>query len=187
MRVKELYFIRGLPGSGCTTTVKNIVKTLPEYESRVICSVEEYHYEWKDNGVGSDLRTRQQVFIYKEERAQAFEEFNLRKATRMMTKGMNHIFIDRPNINFREMKQYIIIGLTLGYKINFLEPPTKWKYDVDSCFELTKQGIEKSTVEKLAKQWESISDCCDKLSLWSKVLKKKSNIDGLTRLTEDMV
>jgi hypothetical protein len=52
------------------------------------------------------------------------------------------------------MKPYIDLALQYEYEIDFVEPDTKWRYDVEECFHRNTHGVPYSTMLKMYNNWD---------------------------------
>jgi Mn-dependent DtxR family transcriptional regulator len=82
------------------------------------------------------------------------------------------IIVDNTNMNFLEMKPYILMALKYEYEIEFKEADTWWKYDVEECFERNTHGVPYATIKKMGERWEDHMTVIRKL----KKLKESNNV-----------
>ncbi|XP_061733284.1 NEDD4-binding protein 2-like 2 isoform X2 [Nerophis ophidion] len=122
-----LILMRGLPGSGKSTMARELLSTGP---SGLILSTDDY-FEINDG--------------YDPGLLGAAHEWNQRRASNAMHDSRSPIIIDNTNLQAWEMKPY---ALQRGYRVDFCEPNTSWKFDP---FELEKRNKHGVTQKKIAK------------------------------------
>ncbi|KAF7640982.1 hypothetical protein LDENG_00001710 [Lucifuga dentata] len=71
-----------------------------------------------------------------------------------MRRGRSPIIIDNTNIQAWEMKPYVKMALEGGYRVDFCEPDTIWKFDP---FELEKRNKHGVPQEKIAQMLSRFS------------------------------
>nr|XP_046245559.1 NEDD4-binding protein 2-like 2 isoform X2 [Scatophagus argus] len=133
-----LILMRGLPGSGKSTLARELVSTGP---SGLILSTDDYFahrggYRY-DAGLLGEAH-----------------EWNQRRAKAAMRDGRSPIIIDNTNIQAWEMKPYVKMGLDRGYRVDFCEPDTSWKFDPYELEKRNKHGVPQ---EKIAQMMDRFS------------------------------
>ncbi|XP_074534830.1 uncharacterized protein n4bp2l2 [Halichoeres trimaculatus] len=116
-----LILMRGLPGSGKSTLARELLSTGP---SGLILSTDDYF-------------SHREGYRYDPCLLGAAHEWNQRRAEDAMHDGRSPIIIDNTNIQAWEMKPYVKMALKRGYKVDFCEPNTSWKFDP---YELAKRN-----------------------------------------------
>uniref|UniRef100_A0A670I0X7 NEDD4 binding protein 2 like 2 n=2 Tax=Podarcis muralis TaxID=64176 RepID=A0A670I0X7_PODMU len=111
---KLLLILRGLPGSGKTTLSRIL---LGQSRDGIIFSTDEYFRQ--NNGCWS----------YNVGQLGAAHDWNQKRARQAMDQGRSPIIIDNTNTQAWEMKPYVEAALEKGYRIEFHEPDTWWKFD----------------------------------------------------------
>uniref|UniRef100_A0A3Q3AFZ4 NEDD4 binding protein 2-like 2 n=1 Tax=Kryptolebias marmoratus TaxID=37003 RepID=A0A3Q3AFZ4_KRYMA len=71
-----------------------------------------------------------------------------------MQDGRSPIIIDNTNLQYWEMKPYVKMALERGYKVDFCEPDTSWKFDP---YELEKRNKHGVPHEKIAQMMDRFS------------------------------
>uniref|UniRef100_A0A3B4G1C8 NEDD4-binding protein 2-like 2 n=1 Tax=Pundamilia nyererei TaxID=303518 RepID=A0A3B4G1C8_9CICH len=133
-----LILMRGLPGSGKSTRARELLSTGP---SGIILSTDDY-FAHKDG------------YHYDPSLLGAAHEWNQRRARGALHDGRSPIIIDNTNIQAWEMKPYVKMALESGYKVDFCEPDTKWKYDPYELEKRNKHGVPQ---EKIAQMMDRFS------------------------------
>ncbi|XP_045929724.1 NEDD4-binding protein 2-like 2 isoform X2 [Micropterus dolomieu] len=133
-----LILMRGLPGSGKSTRARELLSIGP---SGLILSTDDYfvhrdgyHYELGLLG--------------------AAHEWNQSRAKDAMRDGRSPIIIDNTNTQAWEMKPYVQMALERGYKVDFCEPDTSWKFDPYELEKKNKHGVPQ---EKIAQMMDRFS------------------------------
>lgn len=142
--IKKLIFIRGLPSSGKSTL------SLSLEDKHVNCFVYSTDDYWmRPDGV-YDFNFELLSESHKWNQSRAFQTLNDYAPYNAI------VVIDNTNITFNEMKPYIKMGLECGYDIEFIEPNTPWRYNVEECFERSKltHKVPYATILKMSQRWE---------------------------------
>ena len=143
--LKKLIFTRGLPGSGKSYHAYEL--KAKHHDSCFICSTDEYWvrpdgvYDFNWELLGKSHAWNQQ-----------------RVADTMFDEGNRPwdciVVVDNTNITFNEMKPYIKAAYDLGFDVEFVEPDTQWRYDVEECFKRNTHGVPYATILKMSQRWE---------------------------------
>ncbi|XP_073345250.1 uncharacterized protein n4bp2l2 [Pagrus major] len=133
-----LILMRGLPGSGKSTRARELLSTGP---SGIILSTDDY-FAHRDG------------YRYDVGLLGAAHEWNQSRAKDAMHDGRSPIIIDNTNLQAWEMKPYVKLALERGYKVDFCEPDTSWKFDP---YELEKRNKHRVPQEKIAQMMDRFS------------------------------
>ncbi|KAL6115872.1 uncharacterized protein ACO6RY_00620 [Pungitius sinensis] len=133
-----LILMRGLPGSGKSTLAR---ERLSESPDGLILSTDDY-FAFRDG------------YRYEPGLLGAAHEWNQNRAKAAMHDGRSPIIIDNTNVQAWEMKPYVKMALESGYKVDFSEPETSWKFDFYELEKRNKHGVPQ---EKIAQMMERFS------------------------------
>lgn len=153
--IKKLVLLRSLPGGGKTTIAKEYKKS--HKGSCYICSTDDY---WlRPDG----------IYDFNFELLGKSHQWNQKRVEHKMMINVNSwydavIVVDNTNVTFNEMKPYINLALGFDYKIEFREPDTTWKYDVEECYKRNSHGVPYATILKMYQKFESQKIVEQKLS-----------------------
>ncbi|XP_076002333.1 uncharacterized protein n4bp2l2 [Genypterus blacodes] len=132
-----LILMRGLPGSGKSTLAKELVSTGP---SGLILSADDYfahsdsyHY---DPGLIGEAH-----------------QWNQDRAKEAMHDGRSPLIIDNTNIEAWEMKPYVQMALERGYRVDFREPDTSWKFDLFALERKNKHGVPQDKIGRMLERF----------------------------------
>ncbi|XP_077467698.1 NEDD4-binding protein 2-like 2 [Stigmatopora argus] len=134
-----LILMRGLPGSGKTTMARTL---LPSGPSGLILSTDDYFVH--NDGYRYEPSLLGEAHVW-----------NHRRASDAMHDGHSPIIIDNTNLQAWEMKPYVQMALQMGYRVDFCEPNTSWKYDPHELEKRNKHGV---TQEKIAQMLDRFSN-----------------------------
>ncbi|KAK5868881.1 hypothetical protein PBY51_009857 [Eleginops maclovinus] len=130
--------MRGLPGSGKSTLARKLLSTGP---SGLILSTDDYF-------------AHKEGYHYEAALLGAAHEWNHNRAQDAMHDGRSPIIIDNTNAQAWEMKPYVKMALERGYKVDFCEPDTSWKFDP---YELEKRNMHGVLKKKIAQMKDRFS------------------------------
>ncbi|XP_070762397.1 NEDD4-binding protein 2-like 2 [Enoplosus armatus] len=133
-----LILMRGLPGSGKSTLARELLSTGP---SGLILSTDDY-FAHRDG------------YRYEAGLLGAAHEWNQGRAKDAMHDGRSPIIIDNTNTQAWEMKPYVKMALEKGYKVDFCEPDTSWRFDPYELEKRNKHGVPQ---EKIAQMMDRFS------------------------------
>ncbi|KAM8902484.1 uncharacterized protein n4bp2l2 [Spinachia spinachia] len=133
-----LILMRGLPGSGKSTLAR---ERLSESPDGLILSTDDY-FAFRDG------------YRYEPGLLGAAHEWNQNRAKDAMHDGRSPIIIDNTNVQAWEMKPYVKMALESGYKVDFCEPETSWKFDFYELEKRNKHGVPQ---EKIAQMMDRFS------------------------------
>ncbi|KAI2656367.1 NEDD4-binding protein 2-like 2 [Labeo rohita] len=128
----------GVPGSGKSTLGRELLSTGP---SGVILSTDDYFFQ--DNRYEFDSALLGDA-----------HDWNQKRAEQAMLEGRSPIIIDNTNVKAWEMKPYVEMALDNGYRVDFLEPDTRWKYDPAQLEKRNKHGVPRETIAKMLDGFE---------------------------------
>ena len=152
--IKKLIFTRGLPGSGKSTIAEHFLNK--HHDSCSVCATDNYwlrpdgiyDFNWELLGKAHAWNQGLVRMIMKEEADGPYDSI---------------IIVDNTNINFSEMKPYIKMALEYEYDVEFMEPATEWRYDVEECFKRNTHGVPYATILKMSQKWEDRATVMAKL------------------------
>ncbi|XP_043114084.1 NEDD4-binding protein 2-like 2 [Puntigrus tetrazona] len=133
-----LILLRGVPGSGKSTLARKLLSTGP---SGVILSTDDYFFQ--DNR-----------YEYNSALLDDAHGWNQERAEQAMLEGRSPIIIDNTNVKAWEMKPYVQMALDSGYRVDFFEPDTLWKYDPAQLEKRNKHGVPRETIAKMLDGFE---------------------------------
>ncbi|XP_059390172.1 NEDD4-binding protein 2-like 2 [Carassius carassius] len=133
-----LILLRGVPGSGKSTLARELLSTGP---SGVILSTDDYFFQ--DNR-----------YVYDSALLGDAHDWNQKRAEQVMLEGRSPVIIDNTNVKAWEMKPYVQMALDNGYRVDFVEPDTRWKYDPAQLEKRNKHGVPRETIAKMLDGFE---------------------------------
>ena len=133
---KILLICRGLPGSGKSFVAKQAGK------GGVIFSTDDF---WYKNG----------EYVYDEKFAGEAHKWNQKRTKEAMENGISPIVVDNTNVSLYEIRPYVEMAIKHGYKVEYLEPNTPWKFDVDELVKRNTHGLTQEGIQKMLERWDS--------------------------------
>ncbi|OXB58067.1 hypothetical protein ASZ78_008407 [Callipepla squamata] len=110
---KVLLILRGLPGSGKSTLSRIL---LGHSRDGIVLSTDDYFRQ-------------QDGYTYNAAQLGDAHDWNQKRAKQAMEQGKSPVIIDNTNTQAWEMKPYVEVALEKGYRVEFREPDTWWKFD----------------------------------------------------------
>nr|XP_057935411.1 NEDD4-binding protein 2-like 2 isoform X2 [Doryrhamphus excisus] len=143
-----LILMRGLPGSGKSTTARELLSKGPD---GLILSTDDYFAD-KDG------------YRYDPGLLGAAHEWNQRRACDAMHDRRSPVIIDNTNLQAWEMKPYVTMALQRGYRVDFCEPNTSWKFDPYELEKRNKHGVPQEKIAQMLDRFYSPISVEDVLS-----------------------
>uniref|UniRef100_A0A8C3UN71 NEDD4-binding protein 2-like 2 n=1 Tax=Catharus ustulatus TaxID=91951 RepID=A0A8C3UN71_CATUS len=135
---KLLLILRGLPGSGKSTLSRIL---LGQSCDGVVLSTDDYF--------------RQQYgYTYNAAQLGDAHEWNRKRAKQAMEQGKSPVIIDNTNTQAWEMKPYVEVALEKGYRVEFHEPNTWWKFDPEELEKRNKHGVTREKIAQMLERYE---------------------------------
>lgn len=134
----ELILLRGVPGSGKSTLGRELLSTGP---NGVILSTDDYFFQ--DNR-----------YVFDSALLGDAHDWNQKRAEQAMLEGRSPVIIDNTNVKAWEMKPYVGMALKNGYRVDFFEPDTHWKYDPAQLEKRNKHGVPRESIAKMLDVFE---------------------------------
>ncbi|XP_039376899.1 uncharacterized protein LOC120396072 isoform X1 [Mauremys reevesii] len=135
---KLLLILRGLPGSG-KTTLSHIL--LGQNRDGVVFSTDDYFRQ-------------QDGYTYNVAQLGDAHDWNQKRAKQAMDQGRSPIIIDNTNTQAWEMKPYVEMALGKGYRVEFHEPDTWWKFDPEELEKRNKHGVPREKIAQMLERYE---------------------------------
>ena len=130
-----LFIMRGLPGSGKSTIVLEIVKVYGKSDT-CVCSADDYFL--------------QQDGVYKYQREDlhdAHQECQI-KAQNACKEKVPIVIIDNTNVRKWEMKFYLTLADTYNYNVILVSPRTEWSCDGKILAQKNKHNVDEDTLKQ---------------------------------------
>nr|XP_060626829.1 NEDD4-binding protein 2-like 2 isoform X2 [Anolis sagrei ordinatus] len=136
---KLLFILRGLPGSG-KTTLSHIL--LRKSRDGIVFSTDDYFRQ--NNGCWS----------YNIALLGNAHDWNQKRAKEAMDHGRSPIIIDNTNTQAWEMKPYVEAALEKGYRVEFHEPDTWWKFNPEELEKRNEHGVSREKIVQMLERYE---------------------------------
>ncbi|XP_074842436.1 NEDD4-binding protein 2-like 2 isoform X2 [Carettochelys insculpta] len=135
---KLLLILRGLPGSGKTTLSRILHGQNPD---GVVFSTDDYFRQ-------------QDGYTYNVAQLGDAHNWNQKRAKQAMDQGRSPVIIDNTNTQAWEMKPYVETALGKGYRVEFHEPDTWWKFDPEELEKRNKHGVSREKIAQMLERYE---------------------------------
>ncbi|KAI6654958.1 hypothetical protein LOD99_2836 [Oopsacas minuta] len=132
-----LYIMRGCPGSG-----KSTLATELKGSNGRIFSTDNFFIQ--SNG----------EYVFDPKKVAVYHKRNQERAREAISEGVSPVVIDNTNTTFWEMRPYVETGLRHGYRIEFVEPSTPWRYDPDQLYVHNSHGVPVETIKRMLKRFQ---------------------------------
>jgi len=127
-KIKKLYIMRGLPGSGKSFKAKQLGI------NGVVFSTDEYFI--------IDGK-----YILKLDELPNAHAWNRERAIASIKDGITPIVIDNTNVKAWEPRPYVEAGLLHGYDVSIEYAGTPWSFDVDELVKRNNHNVSKAVIE----------------------------------------
>ena len=158
-----LYIMRGCPGSGKST----LATELKGRNGRV--------FSTDDFFVQSDGE-----YVFDPKKVAAYHKRNQERAREAISEGVSPVVIDNTNTTYWEMRPYVETGLRHGYRIEFVEPSTPWRYDTSELSRRNSHGVNEETIKRMLRRFQknpTVESVVGKAAL-RKILEENGNKVG---------
>ncbi|XP_065534483.1 NEDD4-binding protein 2-like 2 [Lathamus discolor] len=135
---KLLLILRGLPGSG-KTTLSHVL--LGQSRDGTVFSTDDYFRQ-------------QSGYTYNAAQLGDAHNWNQKRAKQAMEQGKSPVIIDNTNTQAWEMKPYVEAALEKGYRVEFHEPDTWWKFDPEELEKRNKHGVTREKIAQMLERYE---------------------------------
>jgi len=138
---KELFIIRGLPGSGKTTLANSILGT----GAGIIHSSDDF------------FTSKKNVFHFDKLKLNEALKFNQKQCEESCSKGILRIIVDDNHVKRWSVKPIIETGKKYNYKIIIREPETTWwkTRNVNEMAKRSKHNYSTNIIKKLLEMWDT--------------------------------
>uniref|UniRef100_A0A8C0I8S0 NEDD4 binding protein 2 like 2 n=1 Tax=Bubo bubo TaxID=30461 RepID=A0A8C0I8S0_BUBBB len=135
---KFLLILRGLPGSGKSTLSRIL---LGQSRDGIVFSTDDYFRQ-------------QDGYTYNATQLGDAHDWNQKRAKQAMEQGKSPVIIDNTNTQAWEMKPYVEVALEKGYRVEFHEPDTWWKFDPEELEKRNKHGVTREKIAQMLERYE---------------------------------
>lgn len=133
---KILIIMRGLPGSGKSSLAQKLGKGGSVFSTDDLFMSPEGKYQFDQ----SKLKIN--------------HELNLNRTKKAMENGISPVVVDNTNVSSDDIRPYVELAHKLGYKIEFREPETPWRYDASELAKRNAHHVPQDRIEGMLKNWE---------------------------------
>ncbi len=156
---KQLIFIRGFPGSGKSTLAEKLAKE----KNAVIRTTDDFfmiggEYRWTGKFISPAHKWNQSMVAHD------------------MFLGRECIIVPNTGIKAWEYLAYCELAADNDYEVVLLEPKTKWAKDPQQCFEKCTHNVPLATIERMAKEMESLKSIASEITSKLNTLGKSVNV-----------
>jgi len=171
----KLIMMRGLPGSGKSTTAEKLKEIhLPVYRRVDIFSTDDF---WGKpyNFVPAKIREahlwnqNRALMAMIEQQAACYRGVGVLPGYSLDTPAC--IIIDNTNVGAYELRPYIKPAYMLGYEIEIMEPQTPWAFDVEECAKRNTHGVPLASILGMLNRWDkdvTVEQCLVAKAPWEK-------------------
>ncbi|XP_005880077.1 PREDICTED: NEDD4-binding protein 2-like 2 isoform X1 [Myotis brandtii] len=135
---KLLILLRGLPGSGKTTLSRIL---LGQSRDGIVFSTDDYFHN-------------QDGYRYNVNQLDDAHDWNQNRAKQAINQGRSPVIIDNTNTQAWEMKPYVEMAIGKGYRVEFHEPETWWKFDPEELEKRNKHGVSRKKIAQMLDRYE---------------------------------
>ena len=136
-----MVIMRGLPGSGKSSLVRQILKTYPHAE---VCSADAF-FTQADGSYQYDRTKIKEAHMFSQGRAEA-----------LCKDACNLVIVDNTHVKRWELQPYINTAAKFRYSVLILEPQTPWAKDPGQLAERNSHDVSENVIMKKLKEWQEI-------------------------------
>uniref|UniRef100_A0AC11DIR2 NEDD4 binding protein 2 like 2 n=1 Tax=Ovis aries TaxID=9940 RepID=A0AC11DIR2_SHEEP len=81
-------------------------------------------------------------------------DWNQNRAKQAINQGRSPVIIDNTNTQAWEMKPYVEMAIGKGYRVEFHEPETWWKFDPEELEKRNKHGVSRKKIAQMLDRYE---------------------------------
>lgn len=165
---KLLILLRGLPGSGKTTLSRIL---LGQSRDGIVFSTDDYFHH-------------QDGYRYNVNQLGDAHDWNQNRAKQAIDQGRSPVIIDNTNTQAWEMKPYVEMAIGKGYRVEFHEPETWWKFDPEELEKRNKHGVSRKKIAQMLDRYEfqmSISIVMNSVEPTQKSIQRPLPLEGEQR------
>lgn len=165
---KLLILLRGLPGSGKTTLSRIL---LGQSRDGIVFSTDDYFHH-------------QDGYRYNVNQLGDAHDWNQNRAKQAINQGRSPVIIDNTNTQAWEMKPYVEMAIGKGYRVEFHEPETWWKFDPEELEKRNKHGVSRKKIAQMLDRYEyqmSISIVMNSVEPAHKSTQRPPTLEGEQR------
>ncbi|XP_052024887.1 NEDD4-binding protein 2-like 2 isoform X2 [Apodemus sylvaticus] len=165
---KLLILLRGLPGSGKTTLSRIL---LGQSRDGIVFSTDDYFHH-------------QDGYRYNVNQLGDAHDWNQNRAKQAIDQGRSPVIIDNTNTQAWEMKPYVEMAIGKGYRVEFHEPETWWKFDPEELEKRNKHGVSRKKIAQMLDRYEfqmSISIVMNSVEPTQKSIQRPPPLQGEQR------
>ena len=134
---KILYILRGCPGSGKSTLAREL-----KGEEGQVFSTDEYFVRLDGE------------YVFDPKKVAVYHKRNHEKAREAISEGVSPVVIDNTNTTAWEMRPYVETGFRHGYRVQFVEPDTPWRYDPEQLTLRNSHGVPLESIKRMLKRFQ---------------------------------
>lgn len=111
-------------------------------------------------------------------------DWNQNRAKQAIDQGRSPVIIDNTNTQAWEMKPYVEMAIGKGYRVEFHEPETWWKFDPEELEKRNKHGVSRKKIAQMLDRYEfqmSISIVMNSVEPTQKSIQRPLPLEGEQR------
>lgn len=135
--VKILILMRGVPGSGKSFLAERLKA------QGVVLSTDDFFV--KRNG----------IYQYNFNQLTEAHDWNKKRAQKTLKQGITPVIIDNTNTQSWEMKPYVAMAVRAGYRVEVIEPDTKWKFNARELARKNVHNVSKDKIQEMLERYET--------------------------------
>jgi predicted kinase len=134
---KRMIIMRGLPGSGKSTTARKAARG-----AKILST--------------DDFFMRGGKYNFDPSKIVKAHQWNQKRAEKALAKGVPSVVIDNTNVQLWEMKAYVEMAQKYGYDVEFKAAKSSWAWDVEELAKRNTHGVPLEAIKRMKSGFQSI-------------------------------
>lgn len=134
--MREMIITRGLPGSGKSTLARKLFDECPS-PLKAVCSTDDFRCHTDG------------LYKYDPKQNHYMHGKTHKLVQRLVELEYDLIIVDNTHTQWREMRNFVMMGIMYGYRIRVVESETEWAWDVAECTRRNTHNVPREAIQAM--------------------------------------